>query len=368
MPQVADAQNFAARLLSWFDVAGRHDLPWQHPRSPYRVWLSEVMLQQTQVATVIPYFQRFTAALPNLPALATAPIDQVLALWSGLGYYSRARNLHGTAQLCVARHDGALPDTLLELRALPGIGRSTAGAIVALAFEQRAPILDGNVRRVLIRHRGIEGDPLSPLVQAQLWRLSEWLLPSARVAGYTQAIMDLGATVCIRAQPHCTLCPLNADCVAFRSNRTTELPHPRRRLTRTQRGCHALIMRDPAGRILLERRPSTGVWGGLWSLPEFPDQTALHAHAFREGARPVATACRDLQPGSNARELSTIHHAFTHFDLTLRPSLVDLHALACGVSESDSPRWFAAQDLAAIGLPAPIRKLLSQLPDPIDAT
>ncbi len=349
--------EFASRLLDWFDRHGRHDLPWQHPRTAYRVWLSEVMLQQTQVATVIPYFSRFVEAFPDLRALAAASADQVLALWSGLGYYSRARNLHRAAQLCIERHDGQLPGEAAALQSLPGIGRSTAGAILSLAFDVRAPILDGNVRRVLIRHRGIEGDPLSPLVQKQLWAISADLLPSVRIADYTQAIMDLGATVCVRAQPRCGQCPLRIDCVAAGSGRTAQLPSPRRRPARTRRDCHALILRDGTGRFLLERRPDSGVWGGLWSIPEFPDQSTLES----------SLSSRFAPAGMESNALPAITHAFTHFDLTLRPTLFDLGAAACAVSELDSPRWFAAHELDGIGLPAPIRKLLTRLPEPSHA-
>ncbi len=364
--------DFAIRLLTWFDQHGRHDLPWQHPRSPYRVWLSEVMLQQTQVATVIPYFQRFVAALHDLRTLAAAPMDQVLALWSGLGYYSRARNLHRSALLCIERHAGELPASSAELTALPGIGRSTAGAILALAFDQRAPILDGNVRRVLIRHCGIEGDPLSPRVQAQLWKLSESLLPRDRVTNYTQAIMDLGATVCTRTQPRCATCPLNTDCIALRDNRTAELPHPRRRATRTQRECHALIMRDRAGRVLLERRPVSGVWGGLFSLPEYPDAASLRAANIAPCAAPTGDDGYELPAGaaqaanepSSMHALPVIHHAFTHFDLRLHPVLVDIVTLACAVSENNARRWFTRNEFDDVGLPAPIRSLLERLPEP----
>ncbi len=350
--------EFASRLLDWFDRAGRHDLPWQHPRTAYRVWLSEVMLQQTQVATVIPYFSRFVEALPDLRALAAAPADQVLALWSGLGYYSRARNLHRAAQLCVERHDGHLPDEVDELRALPGIGRSTAGAILSLAFNNPAPILDGNVRRVLIRHSGIEGDPLSPVVQKQLWAISGDLLPTVRVADYTQAIMDLGATVCVRAQPRCPACPLRADCLAATSGRTAQLPSPRKRPARTRRDSHALILRDRTGRFLLERRPAAGVWGGLWSIPEFPDQSTLES----------SLSSRFAPAAMESNALPAITHAFTHFDLTLRPTLFDLGAATCAISELDSPRWFAPNELGGIGLPSPIRKLLTRLPELSDAS
>ena len=215
---------FAARLLAWQHRHGRHDLPWQHPRTPYRVWLSEIMLQQTQVATVIPYFQRFVEALPDLPILARASTDQVLALWSGLGYYSRARNLHATAKRCLEDHDGNLPDQLDALMALPGIGRSTAGAILAQAYGQRQPILDGNVKRVLCRSHGIDGDPATTPVQRHLWHLAGDLLPKHSLPDYTQAIMDFGATICTRHRPRCDTCVLADDCIALASGRVDELP------------------------------------------------------------------------------------------------------------------------------------------------
>ncbi len=219
--------GFAARLLAWFDQHGRHDLPWQHPRTPYRVWVAEVMLQQTQVQTVIPYYQRFLALFPGLPVLAAAPLDDVLAAWSGLGYYSRARNLHRAAMQCVAAHGGELPDQFDALAALPGIGRSTAGAILAQAHGQRLPILDGNVRRVLARHRAVTGDPGSSKVQSELWALSQSALPHSRLADYTQALMDLGATVCTRHRAACDRCPLAADCAARLQGRVAEFPQPR---------------------------------------------------------------------------------------------------------------------------------------------
>ena len=247
--------RFAERLLAWFDVSGRHDLPWQHPRTPYRVWLSEIMLQQTQVRVVIPYFERFVRALPDMHALAEAPLDDVLALWSGLGYYARARNLHAAAKHCVERHAGELPRDPAMLRDLPGIGRSTAGAILAQAWNARFAILDGNVKRVLCRIYGLDGWPGTPAAEKRLWSIAESLLPAARIADYTQAQMDFGATLCTRHDPACVLCPLQSDCKALREGRVAELPTPKPGKPMPERACVVMLLRDAEGRVLLQRRP-----------------------------------------------------------------------------------------------------------------
>lgn len=340
--------GFAERLLRWHAVHGRHDLPWQQPRTPYRVWLSEVMLQQTQVATVIPYFQRFVAALPALPALAAAPLDQVLALWSGLGYYSRARNLHAAARACMERHGGELPRDVEALAALPGIGRSTAGAIAAQAHGIAAPILDGNVRRVLCRSHGVEGFPGSAAVEKRLWRLAAALLPDADLADYTQAQMDLGATLCTRARPDCTRCPLAADCRALAGDRVAELPQPRPRKALPERDAHWLLLVDPGGpHAMVERRPERGLWGGLWALPEFPDRAAMDA----------ALALLGLRSG-RAIALPPVRHLFTHFALTAQPWR--LEARPAAVAEDPRRRWLDRPGLADTGLPQPVRRLLDQ--------
>ena len=260
--------DFARRLLAWFDTSGRHDLPWQHPRTPYRVWLSEVMLQQTQVRTAMPYFERFVEAFPTLGDLAAATLDQVLAQWSGLGYYARARNLHSSARLCAERHDGELPRDYDALLALPGIGRSTAGAILAQAWGDRFAILDGNVKRVLTRYHGVAGWPNTPAIEKQLWALAHAHLPHNRLADYTQAQMDFGATLCTRQNPACMLCVLNEDCVALRDGRVEELPTSRPGKPLPERIALVLLVRNAAGDVLLQRRPPTGIWASLWSLPE----------------------------------------------------------------------------------------------------
>jgi A/G-specific adenine glycosylase len=346
-------------LLRWFEREGRHDLPWQHPRTPYRVWLSEVMLQQTQVATVIPYFERFVRELPTLPVLAAAPLDRVLALWSGLGYYSRARNLHRAAQRCCEQHGGDLPGSAEELAALPGIGRSTAAAILAQAHGQRHAILDGNVRRVLARHAGVAGDVASAPVQRALWQIAEGNLPRTRLADYTQAIMDLGATLCTRSAPACPRCPLAVDCVARIQARTEALPQRRSRRGSPTRGCALLVLRDGDSRVLLERRPPTGVWGGLWSVPECPME-----------ADPIAvTRARFGLRGRDPRDLSAFKHVFTHFTLVAQPRLVKVSDSAVAIADNPALRWVGRDELSELGLAAPIRALLERIfaEDSIDA-
>ena len=347
---------YAPRLLAWFDSHGRHGLPWTQPRTPYRVWLSEIMLQQTQVATVIPYFQRFVAALPDLPALAAAPADTVLALWSGLGYYSRARNLHAAAKLCIDHHAGELPRAFDALHALPGIGRSTAAAILAQARGEPFAILDGNVKRVLARLHGIEGWTGLPAVEKRLWAIAEASLPRtpvtrARMADYTQAQMDLGATLCTRSRPRCGDCPLAEGCVAHREGRTAALPSPRPKKTIPQRETRMVWLRDAVGRTLLQRRPATGVWASLWSLPEAMDcaEVARIARLHAEGG--------DV---GLARALPPIDHVFTHFRLRIHPQLFDGIAAKPRLGDNDGLRWITRGELAALGIPAPVRRLIEQ--------
>ncbi|HEY6597714.1 MAG TPA: A/G-specific adenine glycosylase, partial [Pseudomonadales bacterium] len=260
--------TFADLLLTWFETHGRKDLPWQHPRTAYRVWISEVMLQQTQVATVIPYFNRFVERFPNVETLARAEIDDVLHLWTGLGYYARGRNLHTTARRLVAEHDATVPRDIDALMALPGIGRSTAGAILAAGHGIRAPILDGNVKRVLARCFAVPGYPGQTKVADTLWRHAEANTPSARVADYTQAVMDLGALVCTRPKPRCGECPVATQCIAYRTNTIERYPGPRPRKTLPVRRVRMFVLTDADGRCLLERRPPSGIWGGLWGPPE----------------------------------------------------------------------------------------------------
>ncbi len=347
---MTEASDIAPRLLAWFDRHGRHDLPWQHPRTPYRVWLSEIMLQQTQVSVVIGYFDRFVGALPDLHALAGAPQDEVLALWSGLGYYARARNLHAAAKRCVALHDGALPRDLEALVALPGIGRSTAGAILSQAWGDPAPILDGNVKRVLCRLFGIDGWPGQPAVEKQLWTIAERLLPPARLADWTQAQMDFGATLCTRANPACAICPLQDVCVARREGRIAELPAAKPGKPLPQRETGMLILEDAEGRVLLQRRPPTGVWATLWSLPQHEDLAEAQAW-FEQHIDGDFTA---------ARPLPALEHGFSHYRLRIHPRRITVNGLRAAVRDNADLRWANRPDLDAIGLPAPVRKLLQE--------
>jgi A/G-specific adenine glycosylase len=343
--------GIASRLLPWFDHHGRHDLPWQRPRTPYRVWVSEVMLQQTQVTTVIPYFERFMRELPDLGALAEASEDQVFALWSGLGYYRRARHLHQAARVCVAQHGSELPRDFAALAALPGIGRSTAGAILALAHGDRFAILDGNVKRVLTRFHGVHGWPGERTIEQRLWALAERNTPAERVADYTQAIMDLGATVCTRARPCCGECPLADDCIAHRQEQTDVLPQARPARELPQKQTVMLVLRDAQDRVLLQRRGASGVWSGLWSLPEAADRGSAD-HAAASLARLDATPAEALPP---------FLHTFTHYRLRAQPLLWREARRHDAVADAPDFRWCAREDLVALGIPAPVRKLLEDL-------
>jgi A/G-specific adenine glycosylase len=358
--------TFSARLLNWFDSHGRHDLPWQHPRTPYRVWVSEIMLQQTQVATVIGYFDRFIGAFPTVAALAQAPLDEVLAHWAGLGYYSRARNLHRAAAVCVAQHGGELPRDWEALCALPGIGRSTAAAILSQAHGDRLAILDGNVKRVLSRHAGIEGYPGLPAVERRLWGEAEQRLPaaaeSARMPDYTQALMDLGASLCARSRPRCEGCPVNTDCVARRDDRTAELPTRKTgKKAVPEKSVQVLIAINAAGAVLLQRRAPAGIWGGLWSLPELTPMVAVAA-----GSNPIPAAASNSAdvPGiavEALQALPVLQHRFTHFLLHIHAFTAAAKPLADHVNESEDIAWVGADQFDRYGMPAPIRKLLDRL-------
>lgn len=346
------ATTFACRLLDWHAAHGRHDLPWQNTRDPYRIWLSEIMLQQTQVETVIPYYQRFLARFSDLPALAAAPLDEVLGLWSGLGYYARARNLHRAAQTVMTEHGGRFPQDAETIASLPGIGRSTAAAIAAFAFGRRGAILDGNVKRVLCRHRGIEGYPGEKAVENQLWALAESLLPedADSIGIYIQAQMDLGATLCTRSRPACDHCPVAGDCVARATGRTDQLPTARPRKSIPRRAARLAVILGERG-FLLERRPPTGIWGGLLSLPELPaDDTSDDAGWLmrRYGVR--AHGHEALEP---------VEHVFTHFRLSIQPVLFQTQA--AGLIAAENLAWLSPDALAEAGLPAPVRKILDQL-------
>ncbi|HET6726384.1 MAG TPA: A/G-specific adenine glycosylase [Gammaproteobacteria bacterium] len=337
-----DADDFAPRLLAWFANHGRHDLPWQRDPTPYRVWVSEIMLQQTQVATVISYFDRFMARFPTVAALAAAPLDDVLALWSGLGYYARARHLHEAARRVVEDHDGTLPEAIEDLTALPGIGRSTAGAILSLSRGQRHAILDGNVKRVLSRYHAVAGSPGDKRVADELWELAERHTPEKDCAAYTQAIMDLGATLCTRRNPNCASCPLCERCEAHRQGREQEFPAARTRRAYPVRETRMLVV-ECGGAVLLEKRPPAGIWGGLWSLPELED-----------GADPVDWCAQLGLRATAPRPAPGFTHDFTHFRLRAEPVVVA--AEEAGVMDAANHLWYNGQP--GIGLPAPINKFL----------
>ena len=341
--------DFAARLLAWHARHGRHDLPWQQRRTSYRVWVSEIMLQQTQVATVIPYYRRFMARFPGVKALADAPLDEVLHLWTGLGYYARARNLHRAALVIRDRHGGRFPRDFDAVAALPGIGRSTAGAILALAQGQRHPILDGNVKRVLARHATIKGWPGEKSVEARLWTLAEAHTPERRVADYTQAIMDLGATLCTRGRPRCTECPVAGDCRAHARGRETAYPSARPRKALPVKRTRMLLVRQ-AGTVLLERRPPAGIWGGLWGFPEIAaDADPLAWCRARFGAAPRTAHPRPL-----------LRHTFSHFHLDIEPVEIAL-AGAAAIQDGGESRWQRLDEAPRFGLAAPVKRLLDSL-------
>lgn len=351
-PRPAEAAPFADRLLAWWTHHGRHDLPWQHPRTPYRVWISEIMLQQTQVATVIPYFERFMDRFPDLQALAAAPVDDVLAAWQGLGYYARGRNLHRAAQQCVELHGGELPDTAEALAVLPGIGESTANAIVSQAHDRPAVVLDGNVRRVLARHAGVEGWTGKPAVHQRLWAEAEARLPADRGADYTQAVMDLGATLCTRRNPRCQACPVRGDCVALTEHRVSQLPSPRPKRVMKDRRLYMLVQRDAEGRVLLERRPPAGIWGGLWCFPE--------------ADAPEALAARFGLDEESLEPLPAVSHQLTHLRLDITPLTATAqstgtghsHGAALAVECDEHLDWFGPLQWATLGIPKPVLDIL----------
>ena len=353
--------DFAARLLDWFEEHGRKDLPWQHPKEAYRIWVSEIMLQQTQVQTDIPYFERFMTRFPDVETLADAPQDDVLHHWSGLGYYARARNLHRAAQDIRDNHAGEFPRTLDEVMALPGIGKSTAGAIFCLAFAQRHTILDGNVKRVLARHRVIEGWPGKAAVAKQLWNIAERYTPAENTAAYTQAIMDLGATLCTRNKPACERCPVAADCKALnkvtdtlglsKKVSVTQFPGRKPKKVKPLRATTMVIAKHD-GHVYLERRPEAGIWGGLWSLPEI-DSGDLHDWCEEK----LDTGVVELV------EWQLLRHSFSHYDLDIQPIVVRVGAPLSKVADSDDATWHRIGDEPPGGIAAPVNKLIERLID-----
>lgn len=343
------SDSFQKRVLDWFDQHGRKDLPWQQAINPYRVWVSEIMLQQTQVSSVIAYYKRFMERFPNLDDLAQAEQDEVLQYWAGLGYYARARNLHQTARL-IMQQGGAFPQTSAALEALPGIGRSTAGAILSIACGQSQAILDGNVKRVLSRFAAVEGWPGDPKVARQLWQISEQFTPSDRTADYTQAMMDLGATLCTRSRPRCHECPLAEHCQAYQQNQVSQFPQSRPKKNLPVKHLLFLLSINAQQEILFMRRPPSGIWGGLWSLPEYADMQALQT---------------DLQLNyanwSVQKTLGLQRHTFSHFHLDYTSVLVRVQNPKNNVMELGHRVWYKKQQWSDLGLPAPIKRLLQQL-------
>ena len=337
-------------LLAWFDRHGRHDLPWQHPRSLYRVWISEIMLQQTQVSTVIPYFERFMARFPDIASLARASQDEVLHLWTGLGYYARARNLHQAAQRIQDEHQGRFPRDFDAVLALPGIGLSTAGAILAQALDQRYPILDGNVKRVLTRYHAISGWPGNKAVETRLWQLADAATPSNRVADYTQAIMDLGAPVCGRT-PDCDVCRLKSSGQADAEGDPRAYPASRPRKPLPVRETLMLLLQNPEGLLLLEQRPAVGIWGGLWSLPECPAEK--EPAEFCQST--LGLVMQNAQPGPRLR------HSFSHFHLDIRTLRATVVTANQAVMEGRPQVWYNCEQPDVRGLPAPVKTLLADL-------
>jgi len=339
--------SFAQRLITWQRSHGRHDLPWQG-QDAYRVWLSEIMLQQTQVATVIPYYQRFVASFPSIAALAAASEEQVLAHWSGLGYYARGRNLHKAARIIVEKYCGEFPRKYEDIVELPGVGRSTAAAVCALAYHEHRAILDGNVKRVLARYSGIEGWSGEKRVEEQLWLQAEALLPQQDVATYTQALMDMGATVCTRSRPRCVVCPVQDDCVALLTERTAQLPSPRPKKAVPER--HAVFLLLMHGNdILLEKRPGSGIWGGLWCPPQFEDEIAARDWFLRSGME-----------ARGGEKLESFTHVFTHFKLHITPLKVDLVRKPLRAAQPGSV-WLEVGEALGAAIPTPVRKVLGQL-------
>jgi len=351
--KMIDPQIFAPRVLDWFDQYGRHDLPWQRDISPYRVWVSEIMLQQTQVKTVIPYFQRFIHAFPEVQALAQAPEDEVLHLWTGLGYYARARNLHKAAKMVATELDGQFPDTVEGLQELPGVGRSTAGAIASIALGRRASILDGNVKRVLARLHRVEGWPGQSAVHKVLWEIAEHYTPLERCADYTQAMMDLGATLCTRSKPACGLCPLQDSCEANAAGDQAAYPGKKPRKALPVKSTHFLILRNARGDVWLEKRPSQGIWGGLWCFPEVA--SAAEGSNLCMDKWQVAPTALDAWPD--------FRHTFSHYHLDITPVLATLESSPVAVMEGDGQLWYNVRQPPQIGLAAPVASLLGMLAD-----
>lgn len=338
--------NFSKAVLAWFDQHGRKDLPWQKPITPYRVYISEIMLQQTQVATVIPYFERFMARFPTVEKLAAAPLDEVLHLWTGLGYYARARNLHKTAKLILEKYQGVFPSSHAELVTLPGIGASTAAAIGAIVFEQAEAILDGNVKRVLARYHGVDKWPGIKKVEESLWLHAKQHLPKTRIRDYTQAMMDMGATVCTRSKPSCATCPLQKSCLAFASGDPLRFPGAKPKKVIPAKSATLLLVRDEQRRILLCKQPMIGIWGGLWSLPQL--KGTLEQWCEKWGGLRII----------KKKSLNSFRHTFSHYHLDITPIEIEVKHVSLVVKEAENWLWYNPQKPIAIGLPQPVARLI----------
>lgn len=336
--------SFAQQLLAWFDLHGRHDLPWQQPKTPYRVWVSEIMLQQTQVQTVIAYFERFMLRFPKLQDLANASQDEVLAHWSGLGYYARGRNLHKAAQMIVAEHAGVFPQSYDEIVALPGIGRSTASAILSIAFGQNYAILDGNVKRVLSRYDAVETWPGEKQTEQALWKRAQTLMDTPRAGDYTQAIMDLGATLCRRSRPDCGSCPVSDGCKAYARQAVVEFPRSKPKTIKPTREAYMLLALNSKQQIFLQKRPQKGIWGGLWSLPQFETEQQLCSILGQDTSEAIALEALPL-----------LKHSFTHYHLEIHPRVFKMDS-----SSGLAGQWLSVAQALEMGLPAPIRKLIEK--------
>lgn len=343
--------TFSTKLLEWYSLHGRHDLPWQQNRSLYRVWVSEIMLQQTQVVTVIPYFERFMERFPTIRSLADASQDEVLHLWTGLGYYARARNLHKASQIIRDDFQDNFPEDFEAVLALPGIGRSTAGAILAQALNQRYVILDGNVKRVLTRLYGIEGWPGTKAIENHLWEIADSLTPEQNLTDYTQAIMDLGATVCGR-KFRCSECPVINLCEANKQDTVSLYPTPKKCKALPVKATHMLVLQNAAGEVLLQQRPPSGIWGGLWSLPEVDEDNSQNLEYWCEQQLGISINETESQP--------VFRHTFSHFHLDITPIACRLKAPVNHVMEADNRVWYNTQQPESLGLPAPVLKILNQ--------
>ena len=343
----SDASSFASQVLAWYHQFGRKTLPWQQEKTPYKVWLSEVMLQQTQVATVIPYFERFMAQFPTVAELSAAPIDHVLHLWTGLGYYARARNLHKAACQIMNEHQGKFPENFEQVVALPGVGRSTAGAILSLSLGQHYPILDGNVKRVLARYYAVAGWPGQREVEGKLWALSEAVTPQREVAAFNQAMMDLGAMICTRSRPKCEICPLNDGCIAYAQHNWQNYPGKKPKKDLPTREAWLLLLKQD-DRVLLEKRPSVGIWGGLYSFPQFADRTEMEQWLSQRGMN------------AKQQQLNSFKHTFSHFHLQIIPVLIEPTTITALMEESVT-LWYNLAQPQSVGLAAPVQRILNEL-------